>query len=303
MKRFGRPAPKDFPVGLLQQPRLHCPDNKILLIILVNSSPDGTGERSAIRRTWGVYDENLFPSIDGVQWRTIFVMGMTETRFDQVAAKENEQYGDILQGQFKDTPFEQTRKFMLGMKWLNEHMESCVAQFILKTDNNIYHNMPAIIEWLQTRFKDKKNLYVGKLLRRDRPIRKDQDPYFVSYGDYQEEIFPDLIQSPVYLFSADVYGLLNNARGSVRAIAMEDGYIGMLAKKAGIQPRHNDHFQMLVRPSNVCHHLKMFFMFNVLPYEHIEIFRSIKTALQNKNCLDADMIDFKHGQVHQKIKV
>lgn len=231
-------------------------------------------------------------------------MGMVETRFDGEAAKEAVKYGDILQGQFKDTPFELTRKIMLGMKWLNENMEVCIPEFVMITNDYIYHNMPSISEWLDARFKGETGVFVGKLLRRDRPIRNPTDPQYVSVDDYGGEIFPDIIQGPEYLMSSDVFVRLNEARRSVVPIAMEDAYLGLLAEKAKVEPKHNDHFQMLLRPSNICHTLKTFFVYKVRPFEHVEIFKRIKTALLNNDCPGADMIDLKHNKMkHMKIKV
>ncbi len=44
LERFGIPQPKKFPVNLKLQPNLHCQDNKVLLILAVQTKPDATGQ-------------------------------------------------------------------------------------------------------------------------------------------------------------------------------------------------------------------------------------------------------------------
>ena len=196
-----------------------------------------------------------------------------------------------MQGALKESPFEGTRKVALALKWLSEHSSSCMPQFVLKTNDNIFHNMQPITDWLDARFPEAQGLYAGKLLRRDHPVRKPADPYYVPESDYRLEVFPDLIQGPEYLLSMDAVVRLDKARGSVTPIAIEDAFVGLLAQSAGLMPRHNDHFQMMKRPRSICHMLSLFFVFNVYPYEHMELFKKLAEAKQNGACAGAETID------------
>ncbi len=204
--------------------------------------------------------------------------------------------GDILQGGFKDTPFESTRKFEMALTWVNQNMNNCRPKFILKTQENIFHNMHAIIPWLMDRYAGEKGVYIGKILRKDRPIRDHDDPMRVDVSDYNGEFYPDMIQGPVYMFSQDVFTNLYNYMTSVTPIAPEDAYIGLLAAKGRAYPKHNDHFLLLKRPSNMCHHLKMFFVYDIMPIEHIEIFKGLGRARDSNECLGAVVIDHMHGR-------
>ena len=69
--------------------------------------------------------------------------------------------------------------------------------------------MHAMMPWLEERFGGETGLYTGKLMRKDRPIRDDDDPMRVPEGDYAGEFYPDLIQGPVYLFSIDTFQVPN----------------------------------------------------------------------------------------------
>ena len=94
-----------------------------------------------------------------------------------------------------------------------------------------------------------------------------------------------------------------SSMNKVIPIPLEDAYVGLLANKAGFVPQNNDHFVMLKRPSNVCHHLKMFFIYDILPYDHIKIFKSMKKALTEPECLRAVVVDNKHGKERRQIKI
>ena len=86
------------------------------------------------------------------------------------------------------------------------------------------------------------------------------------------------------------------AMRKVVPIPLEDAYVGLLVDQAGLYPQNNEHFVMLRRPSNICHHLKMFFIFDVMPYEHLEIFKSMKKARTRPECLQAVVVDHVHGK-------
>ena len=206
---------------------------------------------------------------------------------------ESDEHHDILAGDFKDTPHEDTRKFMLAMKWINENLKQCEFTYILKTKDNIYHNMVSITNWLEAKYEkeSKEDLYVGKLLRLDRPIRDTRDPLHVPETDYGDEFFPDLVHSPVYLFRNFTYYKLAEQMSAVTPIAMEDAYIGLLARAAKVKPVHNDHFQLLGMTGNVCHHLRMFFISPVMPSEHLTVFKNVKRARTSGDCQGAQWVD------------
>lgn len=177
---------------------------------------------------------------------------------------------------------------MLALKWLMESSKltnECQVRYILKSKDNIFHNMNAISGWLNAKFsKDDVRLYVGRLLRKDAPSRDPDDPLYVSPADYPKQFFPDLIQAPVYLFSYDTLKQMNKVMGRVTPIAMEDAYVGLLAERGGITPRHNDHFQMLTHIREGCHYLRMFFIYDVLPNDHLVVDRNIDAARHSKKC-------------------
>lgn len=62
---------------------------------------------------------------------------VSDDRYQAEIPGESERYGDILQGGFRDSPYENTRKFMLALDWVNKNLPHCKPRFILKTQVKI----------------------------------------------------------------------------------------------------------------------------------------------------------------------
>lgn len=286
-----RPHPKQFPVKLILTPEMSCIYGESLLMVIF-SRPENRGGRKAIRQTWGTFDPEKETLAAPIRWLSIFVTGKGRTDWlnDEIK-REAEQNHDILQAEFIDGPYEDTRKFMLFLKWMTDkpQLNGCQIRYVIKSADSIYHNMIAISGWMNAKYEAKaetetRALYVGKLLRRDVPIRDPKSPLFVPHSDYSRSFFPDLIQGPVYGFTLQTLHKMRQSMKSVVPIAMEDAYVGLLAEWSGIEPKHNDHFHMLTHIRDACHHLKMFFIYNIVPNEHLRIQKSLKEAHLNKDC-------------------
>jgi hypothetical protein len=62
---------------------------------------------------------------------------------------ENSKFGDILQGNFIDAYRNLTYKHTMVFKWF---LESCAsAEYLLKTDDDVFINTPFLIHYLENR--------------------------------------------------------------------------------------------------------------------------------------------------------
>ena len=294
LETHGRPDPKSFPVNYVEEPSLGCNEHTLLVFIVQSDASNMLG-RQNIRNTWGIQGDK-YDLDKGASWITMFVMGRAKTaEQSSTIADENEANGDILQGNFPDSPLETTRKFLLATQYLTQNLltqNNCKPRFVMKTQDNIFHNMVPIIGWLQNKFpEDVSNLYLGRVARNIIPNRDKDDPMYVANGDYSGRFYPDLVVGPVYLFSTDAVLKVSYQTGKVTPIAQEDGFVGLLAQAAGLTPQYNDHFQMLqVRRKSardMCAHRKTFFFFNVETYEHSTLYKRLKDSFLQTNCMDA----------------
>lgn len=291
-----RPKPKEFPVDVMFRPALDavkCPVNHdTYILIAVVSLPAEVTLRNSIRRSWGnpANFDNL--RISGLTWRTVFVIGNGNADEDAKIAKENERYSDVLQGKFDDTGVEETRKCMMVFDWVTKDLSKhagCRPGFVLKTQAKVYIHMPYVLDWIAHTVRDLQNVYRGKILRGDRPIRTSEDPLFVSPDDFAGDTFPDLIRGPVYLFSTDVVERMAERFDTITPIAMEDSYLGLLASDIGVKPVDDDKFLLMQRPRNVCHYKRMMFVYDVAPSEQIHVFNVVERNHMAEECKEREL--------------
>ncbi|CAH1799030.1 unnamed protein product [Owenia fusiformis] len=298
--RHGAPKPKEFPVDILLEPLLHeCTDeNQPGVIILVDTQPGHAEYRNAIRNSWGKPENHKGENRDQLEWQVIFIVGTSDTH-DAELKEENVKHNDILQGDFKDTPSEETRKFMMSFKWLAAVIDECVPRFVLKSRDDVFINLDAIQEWMEKNFPEPYELFMGRVVRRDVPIRQKSDPMYVSEVDYPDDIYPDLVASPLYLFSFDVVVLMGYSLKKVTPIAQADAYIGILARTIGVKPFDNTHFRLLFKPSFKCFFIGLFFVHGTSAQEHKDIFRTIHKARYSYEC--AGVHGLKIPQAHNDL--
>merc|ERR1712241_1143028 len=75
-------------------------------------------QREVIRKTWG-YEKRF----SGVTIKTVFLLGSTESPNSALMSQiktEYDTYGDIIQGNFIDSYYNNTIKTMMGLRWAAE---------------------------------------------------------------------------------------------------------------------------------------------------------------------------------------
>lgn len=118
------------------------------LVFMVKSAMNHFSRRSAIRQSWGF--EKRFSD---VIIRTIFVLGISEDETIQQKDlqtsidKEQEQYGDIVQGEFIDSYFNNTIKTMMGLRWAIEHCPR--SKFFMFVDDDFYISTKNVLRFLR----------------------------------------------------------------------------------------------------------------------------------------------------------
>jgi hypothetical protein len=291
MEYIPKPNVKKFPVKLLLKPKVDCSKER-LLVILVSSDMANYQARNAIRQTWGTQANYRRFKDKAKLWETIFVMGCSYDVNDERIMLENEQNGDIIQADFTESEQEETRKFMVGATWIVQKLSPCKPTFLLKVPDHEFVNMPSILGWISAKFKTvPRNIYLGKRIRLDQPIRDDTHPLYVSRQDYPQKFFPDLIEGPVYFFSYDVILKMRPLFGVQTPIAMEDGYIGILMKRLGIKPRHNDRFQKMNFVDVPCQHIYVILVHNLKPLDQLTLFDNIQRDTISGKCRKAKRLN------------
>ena len=263
-----KPKPKDHLIGVLQEPNTKfCPSTHFILIVVVSTANDWV-MRKTIRSTWGATNSFSHSTHTGLKWWAIHAVG-GGTQYNAAIKEESEKYQDVLQGDFEDLDSEKTRKMIMVMRWVSElrsQHPNCRPTYMLKTETSVLVNMPKLVDWIHDKLEgENMNVYAGKVIRDDSPIRDPANPLFVPDTDYSGPHFPKLVQGPTVLFSTDVIIRMVTLFGVVTPIAMEDSYIGVLANQLGITPIDDDKFVHVNLPTNPCTFKYMMLLYNQNP--------------------------------------
>uniref|UniRef100_UPI00358FF2AF beta-1,3-galactosyltransferase 5-like n=1 Tax=Myxine glutinosa TaxID=7769 RepID=UPI00358FF2AF len=202
------------------------------LLVLVTCAPSHAAARMAIRESWGL-------SSHGNMVRFVFVLGLSWSSAEQRGLEdERVLYGDVLQASFHDTYRNLTLKTMAGLKWA---LSACPdVAFILKVDDDVFVNIPALLETL-IGIEDG-DFYVGRIHFGVRPVRTPSHKYFDQV--YKFERYPPYCSGTAYALSTEAAKKIMTVALSkaVYLLPMEDVFIGMCAQVANLKPSHNARF-------------------------------------------------------------
>lgn len=272
-----KPVPKSS-VSVRKEPDIKwCHKKRIRLLILVFTKPEHNYERFVARKSWIINTPNDFAML--------FVMGKPDDTIIENVNQEFENFQDILIGNFKDQKRSETTKFMMALMWFSQLQNVCkVPRYVLKTADNIYINMAALSYWIKNELPMTKNLYLGRVVRRDEPVRNRNDLRYVPRSAFQDFVFPDYLNGPQYLFSADVMHRMAYVTRLVFPIAVEDAYIGLLCHRLEIRPIWDENFHLLMKTTNICVNAKLLFIFCKSAKEMSRLHKEINNSKRYLQC-------------------
>ncbi|EDO34506.1 predicted protein, partial [Nematostella vectensis] len=208
----------------------------IFTLVLIISAPGNKRQRNAIRRTWGRAENwdclRLYTNHEEYSYQSVFMVGSTTDAVDNFVMDEAETYNDLLLGNFNDTYSNLLFKSLMGLSWAS-NVVNC--SYVIKTDDDVYLNMPKILQWLQTRNKTAR-LYAGKVASGWSPIRDPSNKNFIPYTDYAKKTLPDFCPGTFYVLSRNILHFLLGVARFIKPLQTEDVYIGMLVQAIGLDP-------------------------------------------------------------------
>lgn len=174
-----------------------CPSNgrDLKVLVLITTAPDHDKHRTAVRQTWGHFALRRDVLM-------LFMVGRTSKPDVQaIIDKENERFGDIVQSNSVDHYGNLTLKTTAMFEWVKTYCSE--VPFILKTDDDMYINMPLLLAFIDSKRNDKRVLY-GRLAKGWKPVRSKRSKYYVDLGTYSKTTYPDFVTGPAYLFTNDI---------------------------------------------------------------------------------------------------
>lgn len=151
---------------------------KLITVVLVHSAPNYTEKRRVVRETWGQKDPRS---------RILFVLGATNsTSLQKKLIQENEQFHDLIQGNFLDAYHNMTYKHVMSLKWFNDNCPN--VKFLFRADDDIFVNLPHVYSLLVD-ISNLNNVIVCQ--RRNRAaVLRTFTKWKVSKKDYNPDYYP-----------------------------------------------------------------------------------------------------------------
>ncbi|XP_050673637.1 uncharacterized protein LOC126971377 [Leptidea sinapis] len=181
---------------------------------------------------------------DKVDFKLVFLLGLpanenntdVQDRIDDEVVK----YGDIIQEGFVDSYNNLTLKSIMMLKWVTNNCNESV-RYILKTDDDMYINVPNLIMNLRNRStvfdattpKEAEYLLIGDLICGARPVQDSNNKWYSPRYMYGGRVYPRYLSGTGYVYSAPTARALYSAALTTHYFHLEDIYItGMCALRA-----------------------------------------------------------------------
>ncbi|XP_027406467.1 putative UDP-GlcNAc:betaGal beta-1,3-N-acetylglucosaminyltransferase LOC100288842 [Bos indicus x Bos taurus] len=267
-----------------------CKGKSVFLLSLIFSSPENGTRRDLIRKTWG----NV-TSVGGHPILTLFALGMpvlvtTQQEIDKEPQKNN----DIIGGILLDSVENQTLKIIAMTQWAVAFCPN--ALFVLKVDEEMFVNIPSLVDYLLNLKEHVEDIYVGRVIHQDTPNRDPNSQEFVPFSQYPEKYYPDYCSREAFVMSQDAARMMYVVFKEVPIIAPADVFIGICAKSIGLIPIHSSRFsgKRHIRYNRCCYK----FIFTSSETTDAEMPRAWKEINSGKECT---LLETYYGLVSRKL--
>ncbi|XP_034738838.1 beta-1,3-galactosyltransferase 2-like isoform X2 [Etheostoma cragini] len=197
---------------------------------MIPVAPYNREARDVIRNTWGKETTVL-----GRVVSHFFLLGLskeedgTETIKEQVQ-QESQKHHDILQSDFLDSYNNLTIKTMVMFEWLSSHCPN--TPYAMKIDSDIFLNVHNLVDML---LKAPRHLYMTGIVARGAAVLRDHDSkWYLPVSAFPESSYPPYALGLGYVFSLDLPKKILEASAHVKAVYIEDVYVGLCMRHLGI---------------------------------------------------------------------
>ena len=204
----------------------------LVLVILVTSSLTHSDRRLAIRETWGRMQDSV---------KIMFLLGNTAEPDDVLEDEINteyENYNDILREDFLDTYQNLTLKTLGGIKWAA--IFCAQTKFVLKTDDDMYVNVPLLLSHLETKYSGTGQVITGCVKNGPGGAPQPLAPHGLPF----KTVHPLFTAGAGYVLSGDLLGPLYLASLDIKIARVEDAFLTGYCARAvgGVKKYHNQYF-------------------------------------------------------------
>lgn len=117
-------------------------------------------------------------------------------------------------------------------EWLSTHCPN--TSYAMKVDSDIFLNTRNLVDMLLTA---PRHLYLtGLVIRQAQVLRNPNSKWFLPVTAFPESIYPPYIMGLGYVFSLDLAKMILEASAHIKAVYIEDVYVGLCMRHLGIEP-------------------------------------------------------------------
>ncbi|XP_054459121.1 UDP-GlcNAc:betaGal beta-1,3-N-acetylglucosaminyltransferase 7 [Anoplopoma fimbria] len=256
----------------------------VYLLMVIKSVATQHDRREVIRKTWG--KEQV---VDGKKIKTLFLLGKPSSREEGVHHQklveyEDYIYRDILQWDFMDSFFNLTLKETHFLKWFHTYCPS--VRFVFKGDDDVFVSVENIFEFLEGN-NNAKNLFVGDVIFKARPIRKKENKYYIPQALYNKTQYPPYAGGGGFLMDGNLARKLHTVADTLELYPIDDVFLGMCLEVLQVTPIKHNAFKTfgLVRNKNSkmnkepCFFKSMIVVHKLLPSDLMHMWNLVNSDL------------------------
>ncbi|XP_070693113.1 beta-1,3-galactosyltransferase 2-like isoform X2 [Pempheris klunzingeri] len=209
---------------ILDEPK-RCREESPFLVVMIPVAPDNREARDAIRNTWGKETKVL-----GQVVSHYFLLGRSKEPLKEQVLQESQEHHDVLQSDFLDSYNNLTIKTMVMFEWLSSHCPN--SAYGMKVDADVFLNVRNLIDMLVTA---PRRLYMtGRVTKGARVLRDPNSKWFLPVSAFPESRYPPYAMGLGYVFSLDLPEKILEASAHVKALYIEDVYVGLCMRHLGV---------------------------------------------------------------------
>lgn len=206
-----------------------CQQENPFLILLVPVAPNNRRARDAVRSTWGSETVVMQKVV-----HLLFMLGQPghegQEEEQQKLLEESQKYHDIIQSDFLDSYNNLTIKTMIILEWLVTYCRN--ASFAMKIDSDIFLNLDVLVNMLL--HAPKENYMTGLVAKGAMVRREPNSKWYLPKDVYFEDFYPPYALGLAYVMSLDLSEKFVEVAKEVKAVYIEDIYLGLCMKHLGI---------------------------------------------------------------------
>ena len=284
---------------VMHNPRLCADVPSLKYIVYLHSAPGNSKRRDLVRQTWG--NRRLLKKQNS---RVVFLVGLPKDNGTQEKLKaEFSQYGDLVQGNFRDDYRNLTLKGIMGLKWISTYCAQ--AQYALKSDDDAFINIFGLIDVMDKNADKKRMIACVQYHNDSMPILRYPRKCYKWCIKYRELIglrsYPAYCAGLAFLLSREMVSQMYAASLKTPFFWVDDAYVsGLLpAKVSGVERvplnRHfslggHDAYAAYMNPNMT--ELKHYFVHGMTDKKRVEMWSALLRKLNDtQKALLADSVE------------